>query len=553
MSGRVQFRGVSKVLFALSAAVAAATGAHAQTDPGSLERTVPKFEVQPIERQSRVATPNMPPQAGARVAGSFVLGAVNIEGATVFSSEQLAPSFEPYLASQIGQAELDKIAADITDRYRRAGYLLSYAMVPEQSVQSGIVRIRVVEGYVDRVRIEADARTAAAVRSIAKGLHEDRPLRTSTLERLLGLMRDVPGVIVSDTRLSRSPSDPARHQLTITLGANRIRGLLYSDNHGTIDGARMRGYSSVSLSSLAVPGDQLQVDLFSIPSSDFRFFFGQAKGSVPLGANGLRLALSASRASSFQELPGSDQHGKSRQLIADMAFPFAKSRALSIVGHASLGDWKSQEKIAGTVFQLDRLQVARAWVELARVKKTRIDGRIGLSRGLDLGPATESGDPRASRPFGDAEFTKFNADVQVATALSERVLLRLDTSAQYSTDSLLAPEEFALGGSRIGRAFDFNEITGDHGIGAMLEISYRLPEAKRGPKSVEVFGFVDGGGAFRKRASPGLPDEQWLAGAGAGMRFSALGMSWSGEIGFPLTRRHANRDPRAFFSVAKAF
>ena len=541
------------MLLAVSVAFAAATGASAQSDPGSLERTIPKFEVQPIEKQSRVATPNVPPQAGARVAGTFVLGAVNIEGATVFSSEELAKSFEPFLASQVGQAELDKIAADITDRYRRAGYLLSYAMVPEQSVQSGIVRIRVVEGYVDRVRIEADARSAAAVRSIAKGLHEDRPLRTSTLERLLGLMRDVPGVIVSDTKLSRSPSDPARHQLTITLGRNRVRGLLYSDNHGTIDGARLRAYSSFNLSSLAVPGDQLQVDLFSIPSEDFRFFFGQAKGSIPLGSDGLRLAASASRASSFRELSGPDQYGKSRQLIADIAFPFAKSRALSIVGHASLGDWKSQEKIDGTVFQRDLLQVARAWIEFARVKKTRIDGRIGISRGLDLGPATEAGDPLASRPFGDAEFTKLNADVQVATALSGRVLMRIDTSAQVSTESLLAPEEFALGGSRIGRAFDFNEITGDHGVGAMLEIGYRLPDPKRGPKSVEVFGFVDGGGAFRKRASLGLPDEQWLAGAGAGMRFSALGMIWTGEIGFPIARSHANRDPRAFFSIAKAF
>jgi hypothetical protein len=63
-----------------------------------------------------------------------------------------------------------------------------------------------------------------------------------------------------------------------------------------------------------------------------------------------------------------------------------------------------------------------------------------------------------------------------------------------------------------------------------------------------VFGFVDGG----KRASPGLPDGQWLAGAGAGMRFSALGLMWTGELGFPIARSHSDRDPRAF-SLAKAF
>ena len=91
-----------------------------------------------MDKQSRVVAPELTSETGARVAGTFVLGAVNIEGATVFSSDELAKTFDPYLASIVGQAELDKIASDITDHYRNAGYILSYATVPEQSVASGI-------------------------------------------------------------------------------------------------------------------------------------------------------------------------------------------------------------------------------------------------------------------------------------------------------------------------------------------------------------------------------------------------------------------------------
>ena len=192
------------------------------------------------------------------------------------------------------------------------------------------------------------------------------------------------------------------------------------------------------------------------------------------------------------------------------------------MARASLSDWKSEEKRGGSLIQRDRLQVARGWIEFSRTSKTRIDGRLGISRGLDFGSVTESGDPLASRPFASSKFTKFNADLQIATALSERVVLRVDTSGQYSTKPLLAPEEFAIGGSRIGRAFDFNELTGDHGIGGMAEISYRV-----GPKSLELFAFADGGGAFRKRPSPGFPKEQWLASGGVGARFSALGFLWA--------------------------
>ncbi len=203
----MQVSAISKWLLALSASVAAPFAAHAQTDPGSIERTIPKFEARPTEKQPRIAAPTLPSEAGAQIAGTFVLSAVNIEGATVFSSEELAKSFEPFLASQVGRAELDKITADITERYRRAGYLLSYATLPEQSVQSGIIRIRVVEGFVDEVAVEGADKSAAEARAIAERLRSDRPLRSRTLERTLGLIRDLPGLVVSDVRISRSPHD----------------------------------------------------------------------------------------------------------------------------------------------------------------------------------------------------------------------------------------------------------------------------------------------------------------------------------------------------------
>ena len=310
----------------------------------------------------------------------------------------------------------------------------------------------------------------------------------------------------------------------------------------------MRGYSSVSIASLAIPGDQLQLDLFTIPSDKFRFGYGQARASLPVGSDGLRFSLSASRGDQFQRMAGPNQRGTSRQFIADIAYPFAKSRAFSAVARASLSDWKSEEKRGGSLIQRDRLQVARGWIEFSRASKTQIDGRLGISRGLDFGSVTESGDSLASRPFASSKFTKFNADLQIATALSERVVLRVETSGQYSTKPLLAPEEFAIGGSRIGRAFDFNELTGDHEIGGMAEISYRV-----GPKSLELFAFADGGGAFRKRPSPGFPKEQWLASGGVGARFSALGFLWGGEVGVPIARSNADRGVRGFFSITKAF
>lgn len=532
----------------------ASAAANAQkTDPGSLERTRPQVE-EPRSKDvvPTITAPDLLTEAPA-IEQTFVLSAVVIDGATAFKSEELAGSFEPYLASRVGQAELNKIATAITDRYRQAGYLLSYAVVPRQSVQSGIVHIQIVEGFVSRIQLVGDAKTGGAVRKIFSPLAAERPLRAKTLERIIGLGRDVPGVIISDVQISRSAEVPAQHLLTVVLAKDRFRALSYGDNRGTITNARLRSYSSFSLSSFAVPGDQLQVDLFVIPYRKFRYAYGQVRASMPIGADGLRIAASASYGDSFERLSGPNQDGMSRQLIGEVSFPFVKSRAFSLTGYGQLGDLKSELEQLGAVVQRDRIQVVRAWLEFTRVAGTRIDGRLGVSRGLDLGSATDRGDPLASRLGAGSNFTKFNASLQVAAQLSDRIRLRFNSIGQYSTKSLLALEEFALGGSQLGRAFDFNEITGDDGLGAMLELAYRVSDAKQVPGNLELFTFVDGGGAFRKRALFELPDEAWLAGAGAGARFTALGFYWTGEVGVPLARTNADRNIRGFVSATKVF
>jgi hemolysin activation/secretion protein len=526
-----------------------APAAHAQADPGSLERTIPKVESKRAIEALPVVTPAVTTKS-ARISGRFVVSAGNIEGATVLTSDQFSPTIEPFNASEVGQPELEKIAAAITDRYRRAGYLLSYAIIPEQSVVSGIVRMRVIEGYIDAVRVDGSASSAAAIRQIAERMSRERPLRAQTLERALGLARDVPGVVLGEARIARSPDDPARHQLVLAVGQNRFRGVVYSDNRGTIEGARMRGYAALNASSVVVPGDDLQLDLFAIPSDKFRYTYGQAKASMPLGSDGMRFIAAASKGEQRQSSSGVIQKGSSRQLNAELTYPFRKSRALSVLGRLSFSDWNSDERRVRTLIQRDRLDVLRAGIDITKASSSRIDARLIVSRGL--GDAVRSGDPLASRPFGRSRFTKINAEAQILAPLGAGMQVRVDGLAQLSSAPLLAPEEFALGGSRIGRAYDFNAVTGDRGFGGMVELSHRAGDWGAQVKSIEVFAYGDAGAAYRRRGTPAFPTHQWLASSGLGVRGSVLGFFWSAELGVPLHRFRDQRRARAFFSLARA-
>src|SRR6185295_6792746 len=112
---------------------------------GAIERTIPTEE----RHQTWSKSPAVPAHEARDRAASqrpFTLGAVNVDGSTVFSQAQLSRYFESYLATEVDRGKLVQMADAITGRYRQAGYLLSYAMVPTQNVEVGMVRLSVVEG-----------------------------------------------------------------------------------------------------------------------------------------------------------------------------------------------------------------------------------------------------------------------------------------------------------------------------------------------------------------------------------------------------------------------
>ena len=476
---------------------------------------------------------------------------MHVERATVFSQAELGDDFEPYLATEVDQSKLNQIAARITERYRKEGYLLSYAVVPPQSVQAGIVRIAVLEGQITSLQVEGAGPGRGAIEAAAAPLLKEVPLRATTLERAIGLIRDMPGFTVVDVRLARSNRNPALHSLKIIVARNPVRALAYSDNRGIDKAARLRFYSSVAFSSVATAGDEIRFDLFTMPGKHQRYVYGQVAAAMPIGRDGLRLSLGAS-AGDLHQRTDNRIDGATRNLSAQLSYPLLRSRALTMVGKVSINDWRGVGDLDQIGNQRDRLRVARIGFDFSNESKTRLNGEFAVSRGLGFDAMTKVGDPLASRPDASGRFTKAAFAVQVVRPVSDNATLQLAMAGQYSDRPLLSVEEFALGGSRFGRAFDFNELTGDRGIAAGIEGAYRLGDAKHGPRRIELFGYVDGGKVFQAGSPPGSQGRSLMS-AGVGNRFTIGGISVSVEAGVPLKSHGKSKSVRGFFSVYRAF
>jgi hemolysin activation/secretion protein len=547
---RSKARNASAAYFALLVSVAMPVHAQASPDPGAIERTIPQIQQSTVV--PNILTPRRASPTRARIKRRFTLGSVNIDGATVFSNDQLSPYFEPYLASQVDEAKLAEMAARITDRYRHAGYLLSYAAVPAQAVEAGMVRLAVSEGRIDTVTIEGAGPDQAALEAITEPLLSDAPLRGSTLERAIGLIRDFPGLKVTDVSLSRSDMRAGLYALKIRVTRDRERAFAYMDNRGTGGIGHSRFYTSGSFSSLLMNGDELRVDLFAMPGGHSRYLYGQLHASAPIGRNGLRVAVAASKGD--QSLISTEPFaGDSRNLLAQLSYPVLRSRALTMVAKLSMNDWLSSGEVNGTRRLRDRMRVLRFGLEVSREAKTRLQGDFTLSRGLGFDGATRAGDPLASRRDASGRFIKAAFTLQARHPLSDKVRLQATLAGQYSNRPLLSAEEFSLGGSRIGRAFAFNALTGDRGIGGGLELSYRIGKSKGTISGLELFGFADGGVVFEARSPSVVDRRRSLASVGAGSRFSLAGTVFSVEAGVPVAATGHEKSLRLFFSTYRAF
>lgn len=516
------------------------------TEPGAIERTIP------IQSQQRSVGPALSVQPTEvrrdnKDHRRFTLGAVNINGATVFSQAQLSSYFEQYLATEIDQSRLAQMAEAITARYRQTGYLLSYAMVPRQTVEAGMVRLSVVEGRIGNVQVQgANKAQAAAIEAVATPLVKGGPLKSAELERAIGLIRDFPGLNVTDIAVMRSDIEGNLYTLKIKVVPNRVQAFTYADNRGTGSVGHSRLYNSFAISSLAMPDDELRVDLFAMPGGRSRYLYGQVSGTLPLGRRGLRLQVSGSRGDQYLR---ADERfdGQSDNITGQLSYPLKRSRALTLLGKVSLTDWRSVGSQAGHRQLRDRLRVVRLGLEFSKEGATQIQGEMLLSRGLGFSGMTKVGDSLASRPDASGKFTKATATLQASRQLSDRFTLRGVAMVQYSDRPLLSAEEFSLGGNRLGRAYRFNALTGDRGMGAGLELGYALGKNK----GAELFGFVDGGKTFDLKSAIGPRQSYSLGSAGVGARFSVAGITAAVEAGAPLKGDH--HSPRLFASVFRAF
>ncbi len=104
----------------------------------------------------------------------------------MYNPERLQKLEAEFLGRDISLRELYQIANRITQLYRQDGYVLSQALVPEQTIRDGVARIQVIEGFVERVDFTgAPQEQLNRLKGFGDKIAGLRPLSMHSLERYL--------------------------------------------------------------------------------------------------------------------------------------------------------------------------------------------------------------------------------------------------------------------------------------------------------------------------------------------------------------------------------
>ncbi|MCF8496642.1 MAG: BamA/TamA family outer membrane protein, partial [Alphaproteobacteria bacterium] len=182
---------------------------------------------------------------------------------------------------------------------------------------------------------------------------------------------------------------------------------------------------------------------------------------------------------------------------------------------------------------------------------------VEIGQGIDIFGASNEGDTDLSRPLGDPEFTKINADIQRLQRIVPGVNLLLGARGQLSSGALLSAEEFGVGGMNIGRGYDPSEIVGDQGIAGKAEIQWNRPMQWDAVDDYQLYGFLDAGRVWNDDASTSSLKKESVTSTGVGIRADLIKDTEAGlAIAFPISRdvdTRGDRSPKLYFNLSRRF
>jgi hemolysin activation/secretion protein len=545
------------------------SAALAQVIPGPADagriRPEEKLIVPDRSQDRQVTVPAVSPAApipeGARKI-HFTLNSVNIEGATAFTPEELADIYASYIGKKISLDTAYAMAGAITERYRDAGYFLSLAHVPNQSIKKGVIILRVIEGYIGKVELTEEVGDNHVVQGYIDRLTAQRPVKSDEVESFLLRLNDLPGYSFRAVLSPMGKNEEGPTKLILKPAEKDGRGSISFDNYSS----RFLGPNelSASYSTSLLPFQQTTVSaLTSLPADKLRY---GTLGHTVVIAPELTLELNGGITKAYPgyTLKSVDIDSTATSASLSLNYQWIRQRQENLALKFMFDGRDVVSDILGTPLTRDHIRAVRAGATYDASDDWRgyNIANVTLSQGIDGLGASQKDDINLSRPGAAPDFAKLELSLSRLQGITDDWSLLVAASGQLAPGTLYSSEQFGYGGQAFGRAYDASEITGDQGIAGSLELRYSGLNELMGvgqALTLKPYGVYDIGAVWNE--ATGQPKRESGASAGIGLRFDTawhqtgnIGLAWplTRDIATPVYGGGAN-GPRILLQIGQEF
>jgi len=472
-------------------------------EPGQVEKRFkkrPKPAAEPRQAPDAAKPHPVQPGLGKPTGPTFLLKRVTFDGMTAIDDDLFRLLYAPLLNKQVTLMDMEALAGQVTAVYRNRGYILSRAIVPQQNISDGNVRILVVEGYVGRTTIQGLPDAPSLPHRMMDKVTAIKPWDAATLERYTLLLNDLPGV-EAEAVFSPLTAGLGAAQMQINARQTPIDAVLAIDNRGTRYNGPYQFRAGVGMNSMLRPFDRTYLTCITTDTVD-ELQLISLDHEQPIDSEGTRLGLSGLYS---QQEPGYlladvDTESESHRLTTRVTHPFFRSRHANVAGRAELSAYRIKTEQMDTVVSREELRTLRLGVTCDRSDQHRGVNTFDLevSQGLNVLGELRTGSANLSRPRGKSDYTKASVYLARDQYLTPHWSLAVKTSGQLAFSHLLASEEFAYGGREFGRAHDSSELTGDHGLAGSIELRYGDVTPWQHVQRWQAYAYFDAGKVWRK-------------------------------------------------------
>jgi hemolysin activation/secretion protein len=407
--------------------------------------------------------------------GTIQLSRVDVQGATVFSEQELGAITAPYERELVTFESLQQLRHELSRQYVDRGYVTSGVVIPEQRVTNGVVVLQAVEGELADIEVEGNRRLRSAPIERRVEHYVDTPLNVADLQAGLSFLQKDP--LVERVNAELVPGEQLGESV-LKIGVTErkpfeLAGIAANDRAPSL--GEHRGSLALTYRGLVGNGDVLSGRFGVSDGADDNAVYYH----VPLtpGGTALDIALSDQDADIVEEpFDAIDISSRIEVWSVTASRTFADNGARSIAVQLGFEHKRSESTLLDAPFSFSPGDIngkAVGSALLLGAEWSRTAGRRLFAARGTFQVGVDVLDPTDNPVPPDGDFTLFLGQLQFSQGIEwrdSRVLVR--GLLQLADDPLLAMYKLPIGGRYTVRGYRESELVRDNGFVASAEYRF---------------------------------------------------------------------------------